>query len=115
MWISFFIGQLPKLSKNEKAKELLRNAPSYVQKWQEVLGSFQDGEKPSMEIDLDFYDDEVVETIDEDIKVTGKKGLIWFTFLSKVLNFGAMWYLICCKIILQLETIFTPKFSNILF
>ena len=77
MWISFFIGQLPKLSKNEKAKELLRNAPSYVQKWQEVLGSFQDGEKPSMEIDLDFYDDEVVETIDEDIKVTGKKGLIF--------------------------------------
>jgi len=62
-------GQLPKLSKNEKAKELLRNAPSYVQKWQEVLGSFQDGEKPSMEIDLDFYDDELVETIDDDIKV----------------------------------------------
>jgi len=62
-------GQLPKLSKNEKAKKLLRNAPSYVQKWQEVLGSFQDGEKPSMEIDLDFYDDELVETIDDDIKV----------------------------------------------
>jgi hypothetical protein len=36
------------------------------------LGSFQDGEKPSMEIDLDFYDDEVVETIDDDIKVTRK-------------------------------------------
>ena len=69
MWIIFFIGQLPKLSKNKKAKELLRNAPSYVQKWKEVLGSFQDGEKPSMEIDLDFYDDEVVETIDDDIKV----------------------------------------------
>ena len=73
MWILFFIGQLPKLSKNEKAKKLLRNAPSYVQKWKEVLGSFQDGEKPSMEIDLDFYDDEVVETIDDDIKVTRKK------------------------------------------
>ena len=29
-----------------------------------------------MEIDLDFYDDEVVETIDDDIKVTRKKGLI---------------------------------------
>ena len=25
-----------------------------------------------MEIDLDFYDDEVVETIDDDIKVTRK-------------------------------------------
>ena len=73
MWISFFLGQLPKLSKNKKAKELLRNAPNYVQKWQEVLGSFQGGEKPSMEIDLDFYDDEVVETIDDDIKVTRKK------------------------------------------
>ena len=60
------------------------------------MGSFQDGEKPSMEIDLDFYDDEVVETIDEDIKVTEKKRfdlIIRFTFLSKFLNFGAMWYI----------------------
>ena len=39
------------------------------------MGSFRDGEKPSMEIDLDFYDDELVETIDDDIKVIIKNRL----------------------------------------
>ena len=49
---------------------MITKAPLIVKKWQETLKPFNDQEKPSMEIDLDLYDDEVVETINDDIKVT---------------------------------------------
>ena len=70
------------------------------------MGSFRDGEKPSMEIDLDFYDDELVETIDDDIKVIIKNRLnlliccsieqileFWCNFLNENLMLCKMtWY-----------------------
>ena len=62
------------LSKNKQARQLLRKAPHYVKKWQQILNSFPktDQGKPSMEIDLDLYDDEVVETIDNEIQLHAK-------------------------------------------
>ena len=70
MFICQILGQIQQLSKNDKAKRLLVKAPILVEKWQEVLKPFNDQEKPSMEIDLDLYDDEIVETGNDDIKVT---------------------------------------------
>ena len=80
--ISLIKGQLMQLSKNKQAKQLLRRAPHYVKKWQQILNSFPkaddqevefyDEGKPSMEIDLDLYDDEVVETIDNEMQLHAK-------------------------------------------
>ena len=61
------MGQLHHLPRHQTTQKMVRKLPQFWQKWQKELEPKND--ESSIEIDLDFYNDQIVETLNNDVQL----------------------------------------------